>query len=242
MSQASLGIFVKHPTPGQVKTRLAARIGADAASSLYQCFIQDTLATFETLMQRHCEITPIIAFAPNTDQSRTFFQKLSKPRWKVWPQPEGDLGSRMTGFFQHCFEEGSERVVLIGSDSPTISVSMLEQAFELLKTNDVVLGPAFDGGYYLVGLGKPWFGLFEDIEWSSESVFSQTLQRIHAAGRSLGLLPPWYDVDEWPTLKLLAEQLSAEMHATGSVTCPATYRWLTGNAAEILPVKNAELR
>src|SRR5690606_6809573 len=107
-------------------------------------------------------------------ESLAVFSELAQPHWQVVPQADGDLGERMRRFFEAAFIAGAQRVVLIGSDSPTLPRERLDEAFRKLSTCDVVLGPSDDGGYYLIGCARPIDAIFKDISWSTPQVFEQT--------------------------------------------------------------------
>lgn len=199
-----LGIFVKQPRPGRVKTRLAAKIGAKAAAELYAAFQADLADRFRDVGSRR-----VLCFTPNHSESRTFFSELAGESYDLWPQPAGELGDRLSAFFDDAFRQDAERVVVIGSDSPTLPVDFARQAFDRLTTHDVVLGPATDGGYYLAGQGRAAHRLFHNIEWSSSRVLEQTIAHVEALRLSLGLLSPWYDVDTIDDLDLLRGHIAA---------------------------------
>jgi rSAM/selenodomain-associated transferase 1 len=224
----TLGIFAKQPVPGRVKTRLAADWGNERAAALYECFVRDLLSKFATAGDRR-----VIGFAPNGDEARQWFDAASRQAasesWTLWPQPELDLGSRMARYFETWTESAERRTILIGSDSPSLPAEYLEQAWLLLKTNDCVLGPATDGGYYLIGLrgtvadfGAP----FRDVEWSTAGVLAQTVELLKQHNLSLGLLPPWYDVDSAESAITLTGHLSASEHSGNSNSIPATQQFL----------------
>jgi rSAM/selenodomain-associated transferase 1 len=124
-------------------------------------------------------------------------------------QAEGDLGARLSAFFDGEFEEGATRVVAIGSDSPTLDPTLVISAFLCLESRDVVLGPSTDGGYYLVGCRPPMPPIFEGIPWSTPHVLAQTIDRLKDTRLSLSVLPPWYDVDTPDDLQVLAGHLRA---------------------------------
>jgi rSAM/selenodomain-associated transferase 1 len=146
--------------------------------------------------------------------------------WSLEPQAEGDLGARMRAFFEWAFASGATRVVLIGSDSPTLPIPFVEEAFAALAQHPVVLGPTLDGGYYLVGADCQSVGeavlrpaasvppIFERIDWSTSAVFEQTVERLRAAGLPYHVLPPWYDVDELADLARLKQELDAKSGAS----------------------------
>lgn len=188
------GIFAKYWQPGKVKTRLAASVGDAEASGLYRRFLDTTLRRFGNAAQRR-----VLAYTP--PERRSEFAALADDAWHLEPQAAGDLGRRMQRYFAEAFRSGAERVVLIGSDSPTLPLEYVTDAFDLLKTFPVVLGPADDGGYYLVGAAGAVPPIFAGVAWSTPLVWSQTQSRLQAAGIRCGVLPAWYDVDDLAGLR-----------------------------------------
>ncbi len=211
----TLGLFGKHPQPGQVKTRLADEVGADIAARLYGAFMDDLAFRFRAGGDHR-----ILGFWPA--DTATFFDQYARLGYELWPQPEGDLGQKISSFFQYALKQEDSRAVLIGTDSPTLPVEFVEQAFGMLQTVDCVLGPATDGGYYLIGLRRPTPALFENVAWSSANVLVQTVQRATAAGLSIDLLAPWYDVDDLRGLQMLAGHVRAMTCAGRAHPCPMT--------------------
>lgn len=195
----TLGIFAKQPVPGQVKTRLAAVLGYDLAAQAAEAFLLDLAVRFQGTGERR-----FLCYAPDNEESRAWFRSVGAEEYFLWPQPELDLGGRMERFFREQLGSPADRVVIIGADSPTLPREFVERAFESLATADCVLGPATDGGYYLVGLrGKCW-PIFSGIEWSGARVFEQTVAHVAGLGAKLALLLPWYDVDspdDWQLLR-----------------------------------------
>lgn len=200
-----LGIFAKYWEPGRVKTRLAATLGGEPASEIYQRFVVTLVGRFS-----HCADSRLLCFTP-TEQAEAFAETAGAD-WVAKPQTTGDLGARMTSFFEFCFQSGAERVVLIGSDSPTLPIEYVESAFRLLSKADVVLGPTDDGGYYLVGASRNVAGIFAEIDWSTPRVWEQTVARLGELRLSYDSLPQWYDVDELPDLERLRDELSRLSH------------------------------
>jgi rSAM/selenodomain-associated transferase 1 len=224
----TLGIFAKQPVPGRVKTRLAADWGNERAAALYECFVRDLLSKFATAGDRR-----VIGFAPNVDEARQWFDAASGQAvvesWTLWPQPELDLGSRMASYFETWTESSADRTILIGSDSPSLPAEYLEQAWQLLETSDCVLGPATDGGYYLIGLRgtvADFDAPFRNVEWSTAGVLAQTVGQLKQHGLSLGLLPPWYDVDSAESVVTLTGHLAAIEHSGNPGCLPATRQFL----------------
>lgn len=199
-----LGIFLKQPCPGRVKTRLAADLGANPAAELYAAFQADLVDRFREFGSRR-----VLCFSPDHPTSAAFFSDLAGENYGLWPQPPGELGDRLAAFFNEEFAHGAERVVVIGSDSPTLPVDFVGRAFEQLTTHDVVLGPATDGGYYLVGQGRAAHPLFHNVNWSSSRVLEQTIAHVEASRLNLALLSPWYDVDTIDDLDLLRGHIAA---------------------------------
>jgi rSAM/selenodomain-associated transferase 1 len=195
-----LGLFAKWPAPGAVKTRLA---GGDPAwgARVARAFLADTLARLSAIPARR-----LLAFAPV--QAAEDFAPLVAGRFGLVPQAEGDLGRRMEGFIRDRLAEGARAVVLVGADSPTLPVSFVEQAFASLQSADVVLGPACDGGYYLLGCGSRLPPVFDGLAWGTGDVLAQTVARLGDAWR-LAVLPPWYDVDTPADWSLLCGHLAA---------------------------------
>jgi hypothetical protein len=132
--------------------------------------------------------------------------------------------------------EGRDAALLLGSDHPTVPGARIQEAFDALRTADVVIGPTLDGGYDLVGLSRPLEGLFDDIPWSTERVFSRTVERARQRGARLALLYPWYDVDEPRDLTFLRAHLEAiRLTAPGARACPSTWEVISSLDWDLFP-------
>jgi rSAM/selenodomain-associated transferase 1 len=192
-------LFVKFPEKEKVKYRLAVGLTDDIAVELYRNFVLDTLSMLEGL-----SLSFYVCFYPPADQKK-FFTWLGT-QYQFLPQEGADLGERMRSCFTRAFTIGFHRVVLIGSDSPDLPGDYLNKAFTGLQKKDVVLGPAIDGGYYLIGFRNTTFtpSVFEEIHWSTPSVLAGTMANIQKANRTMYLLPSWSDVDTIDDLKRLA--------------------------------------
>ena len=221
-----LGIFVKQPVPGRVKTRLADDVGPDHAARLYAAFITDIAERFRTFADRR-----FLCYTPDDSQAADYFSEISQENYQLWLQPEISLGERLAAFFEYAFSLGAKRVVVIGSDSPTLPGEMVNEAFSLLEEHDCVLGPATDGGYYLVGQQAPGHPIFASIAWSRAGVLHQTAERIAACHARLALLSPWYDVDTLNDLTMLRGHLRAMRQAGVSAGLNATETILNECAA-----------
>lgn len=191
-------LFAKSPTKGQVKTRLADQAGGDFEVELYKCFVEDTISLIENV-----DIPFDICFHPANMKS-TFSEWLGE-RHSYRPQIGDNLGERLRNAFDNAFEEGFLNVVAIGSDSPDLPAHYLTESFEALAAHDAVIGPANDGGYYLIGFSKEKFTpeAFDNISWSTENVFEQTVSILKRHGRKVYILPLWHDVDTIADLKSL---------------------------------------
>ncbi len=187
-------IFMKEPIPGQVKTRLAAEIGAEAACQVYRRCAERTL---ERLSVLHDEMALCVEPAEATGRIQAWLGS----EWPVLPQCGATLGERLADATNRTFAEGMRRVAIIGTDSPWIDDALIEKAFLSLERADLVLGPAADGGYYLVGLAKPAPGLFHGIPWSTNQVLDQTLAKARTLGMTVLLLPEGYDIDRLTDLQ-----------------------------------------
>ena len=201
-------IFAKNPMPHQVKTRLIPQLSPEQAARLYRAFLIDWCETLAALPNA----ARIIAYTP--PESLPDLQALIGKDVSYMPQVGDNLGERLISATQWAAEQGYPKILIVGSDSPTLPLSFVSQAIATLDSRDVVLGPSMDGGYYLIGfsaanLAKTVPFVFEDIAWSTESVFQQTVDRVLSTGATLGLLPPWYDVDTPADVAFLHAHLAA---------------------------------
>src|SRR5262249_22645248 len=148
------------------------------------------------------DVYRVLAFSP--PEAGRYFQDLARDCFTVLPQGDGDLGRRMSSFFAQHLRESAASVVLVGSDSPTLPTAFIEQAFAALDRAAVVLGPATDGGYYLVGCARHLPSIFREVDWGTSHVLQQTVARFADTAWRLAVLPPWYDVDtlaDWQMLR-----------------------------------------
>jgi rSAM/selenodomain-associated transferase 1 len=193
-----LVMFVRFPEQGQVKSRLAKDLGAEAAKNLYRCFVEDLLERFsgEGYSFR-------LAFHP-PEKEREMREMLGDGLSYI-PQAGDNLGERMKLAFLRCFSEGSRSVVLIGSDIPDLPALIIDEAFRALNENDAVIGPAADGGYYLLGFNRDTFNgnIFPEMPWGTDAVFRKTLDILHEDGTLVHVLPVWRDIDRYEDIKTL---------------------------------------
>ncbi len=207
-------VFVKSPEKGMVKTRLARDIGDDLAVRLYRRFV--------------CDIFETVTLSP-FESRFCFFPERAHHRMVRWlgplpvmvPQEGPDLGARLTNAFLKAFKEGFRRVIVIGTDSPDLSQCHLKKAFDGLRTHDAVIGPALDGGYYLIGFRRDTFtpAVFEKMPWSQATLYDRTCDILSELGLSLHTLQPWLDIDTLADLehfiKNNANTPGAAPHTTG---------------------------
>lgn len=204
----ALAVMAKAPRPGRVKTRLSPPLTPEQASALNICFIRDTTENIHQVTEAS-NSAGLVAYTPLGDEAA--FEGLLPPAFQLLPQRGDGFGNRLLNVCQDLFACGFSAVCLIDSDSPTMPCDALLQAVEWLSRagDRMVLGGSDDGGYYLIGLKRLHHRLFEQIDWSTERVFAQTLERAGEIGLSVELLPTWYDVDDAATLERLRRELSA---------------------------------
>jgi rSAM/selenodomain-associated transferase 1 len=184
-------IFTRYPEPGKAKTRLIPALGPDGAADLHRQMTEKTVLWARALADQS-PITLEVRFEGGNGRR---FQRWLGDDLTFLPQRKGNLGERMARAFQEAFQEGAGFAVLIGTDCPGLSASLGSEAFAALQSHDVVLGPATDGGYYLIGLRKMASQLFAEIPWGTEKVFSRTLDIATELGLRVHRLAPLDDVD-----------------------------------------------
>lgn len=191
-TQRCLIMFAKYPERGKVKSRLSRSWDEDVVARLSLCFIEDLL---ERLSKGGSSFSIRIAYHPN--EKRRDFMRQFGDTFSYTPQRGEDLGKRMYNAFCQCFTEGFRSVVIIGSDSPDLPLRIVRDAFQALDTRGAVIGPACDGGYYLIGFSKDALfpGVFNGIVWGSDDVFKKTMQLLESAGIRPWILPIWRDID-----------------------------------------------
>ncbi len=212
-------VFAKAPVPGRVKTRLAATIGDEAAADLHRAFLADLAETV-------AETGAAAYLATSGDEEHGGFDPYRAADFTFIDQGGGDLGDRLVSVSNRLFEAGHEKLVIIGSDSPTLMTSHFEQGFEALDDVPVVLGPSFDGGYYLIGLDGPHPEVFQAIDWSTPRVANQTLTRCREHGLLWDLLGFWYDVDTIEDLDILRFHLLGHLTQMNPQIIPHTVQAL----------------
>ena len=192
-------VFLKNPTPGQVKTRLAASVGDSAAAEIYRRMVEHVCRVLPG------DVTPWVLFDPPESRCvlESWLRPLLSPNVKFIPQSHGDLGERLS----HAFDAAlavAEAVAAIGTDCIDINEKTFSDAWDALERSDCVLGPTDDGGYYLIAMKRRLPVVFFDIAWSTEYTLSETLDRACAGGFGVHLLQTFHDVDtesDWKRAK-----------------------------------------
>jgi len=206
VSDRALVVFVKAPRPGAVKTRLVPALGPDGAAAVYRAMARGVLAA---TTPRPGEYERLVFFDPEdaAEEMRAWL-----PGLRLIPQSGPDLGARMSHALSLALRRGAGAAAVIGTDAPGIDRGRIVEALAALESHDVVLGPAADGGYYLLALSRPHPELFSGISWSTPGVLAETQARAADAGLRVHLLPDLRDVDtaddlrvEWPRVRALLE-------------------------------------
>jgi len=216
ISKQCILLFLRTPEKGRVKTRLAASLSDDTALALYLLFVEDTL---EMLSRTGY---PIILYGHPAENLGVISTWLG-PRLPCHPQTGEDLGRRMAAAFSQAFSDGFDKVVLMGSDIPDLPPRIIRDAFSALNQEGAALGPAEDGGYYLIAFRRSAFQatVFDDISWGTETVLSQTLSAFEKSRTPVRLLERWQDIDTIDDLSALSAR-----HPVDTSTAPRTLGYL----------------
>jgi rSAM/selenodomain-associated transferase 1 len=239
----AFAVMAKAPRSGEVKTRLVPPLRAEEAAILSGWFLKDITTNFVTAGQT-VPSQGYVAYSP--PGSEAVFRDLVPPEILLLPPRRIGLGYSLLHAAEDLLSAGYGGSCLVNADSPTLPTSVLIEAVEALRApgDRVVLGPASDGGYYLIGLKRPHKRLFDDIDWSTERVFRQTVERAASLGLDVVTLPTWYDVDDAASLgrlcdEVLAGRRSPEFIPTGyAAPHTATYlrRLVASGGAERLGI------
>jgi hypothetical protein len=199
----ALGIMCKAPLDGACKTRLCPPLSTAEAAEISRCFIADVASVIEGVSGQG----GVAVYTPAGAEAA--FAGLLPRHFSMLAQRGADLGERLLGATEDLLAAGYRGVCLINSDSPTLPASLLAQTMAALRQpgERIVVGPAIDGGYYLIGLNRAYAALFRGVAWSTSHVLAQTLARVASLGVPLSLLPLWYDVDDIGSLQLLLHEL-----------------------------------
>jgi uncharacterized protein len=209
-NKCAMGIMIKAPRVGYSKTRLSPALAPEEAANISRCFLRDTTAAIEALSHQDPFVVGVAIYTPVG--SEPVFAELLPQSFRMIPQREGDLGTRLSGATEDLFSAGFSAVCLVDSDSPTLPFRYLQEAATLLKepTDQMVIGPCTDGGYYVLGLRQAHARLFEEITWSTDRVYGETVERSKEINLPAITLPAWYDVDDQFSLNRLLSELFPE--------------------------------
>lgn len=191
----TLIIFVRNPVLGQVKSRLAKDIGAKSALELYRQMVFHTRNITSKLA-----VNKAVYYSDFVSRRDIWSQK----SYSKWLQSGQDLGMRMHNSFKQCFAKGAQKVIIIGSDCVQLRTNIIEEAFNSLTNKDVVIGPSFDGGYYLLGMKQFFLHFFVNKQWGTDSVFSDTIADMISLDLSIHILPRLLDIDTVDDLRVWA--------------------------------------
>jgi rSAM/selenodomain-associated transferase 1 len=223
----AVGVICKTPAPGKCKTRLSPLLFPEECAALSACFISDLARTIHDVAPGG-GVTGYALYTPIG--SEPTLGRLLPPGFRLMPQADGDLGSRLFQGLTDFLNAGHAGAILINSDSPTLPAAIIVAGVDaVLQGDNVVLSPAFDGGYTLVGLSNPRRRLFEDITWSTPVVYEQTLARAREIGIAVTNVPMWYDIDDAASLAMLEDELIGNRPPFSQIPgadAPATRRFL----------------
>ncbi len=201
MNSTALIIMAKEPKIGSTKTRLCPPLEPVEAAKLYEALLWDTInlaAGIEAVD---------LAIAVTPPESIDYFKGIAPAKTILIPVACGDIGECLTLGLGELLAKGYDRVLALNSDGPSLPQEYIQLAIRHLDHNDLVLGPAEDGGYYLIGFKKIYPDLFKNINWSTNQVFDQTLQSAEQMNLCVHLLPAWYDVDTSADIQRLQDEL-----------------------------------
>jgi hypothetical protein len=204
----AFAVMVKAPRSGEVKTRLVPPLCAQEASLLSACFVKDIVANLLSVTES-LSVDCYAAYSPAG--SEALLREFLPPQIRLLPPRSTGLADSLPDAVEDLIARGYQGACLVNADSPTLPTSLLIDAMTSLHApgDRVILGPATDGGYYLIGLKHPHRQLFHDIAWSTERVYRQTSERAASIGLELVTLPTWYDVDDAASLHWLCRELLA---------------------------------
>lgn len=188
-------VFVRAPEKGKVKTRLSRNLNNEIVLHLYKSFAEDVIETV-----RRGEYNTIICYHPSDAASK--ITDWLGSAYDIWPQNGKNLGERMAEAFTRAFSAGLKKAILVGTDCPDLEERIIHEAFDALNKNSAVVGPAIDGGYYLIGFNSDSFDtdIFKNMPWGSGHVFQMTVSRLKKKGVTVHLLPQLRDIDTYEDL------------------------------------------
>jgi rSAM/selenodomain-associated transferase 1 len=237
MKPVAVAIICKTPAPGKSKTRLSPPLRPEECAAISSCFIRDLSQTIQSVAEDGDAVGGAV-YTPFGSEAA--LRRLLPDGFTLTLQAEGDLGARLLKGTADLLNDGYAGAILVNSDSPTLPKEILREAVDAVRQGDnVVLSPAIDGGYTLIGLSRPHARLFDDIPWSTEAVYHLTLERAAALGLPVVNVPGWYDVDDAESFRMLEDEVDgirpafAAAHLT-SAAAPATRQFVLDRRTEFL--------
>lgn len=226
MKQPLVIVMVKAPRAGMVKTRLVPPLSENEAAAFAACLAQDTVANAQLIVR-----DVLLAYSPA--DARHDLEALLPANLRWFEQQGDDLGKRLDSVAAHAFSLGFSPFIFVGADSPTLPTSFITEAVDSLITGaaEIVMGPTEDGGYYLLGLNEPAPGLFDNVDWSTDSAYQQTAANAAKLNLRLHALRGWYDIDTPLDLTRLRAELVSDQQAQR--LAPNTYRWVLERASQL---------
>ena len=218
-----IALFAKAAIPGSVKTRLVPPLSAEEAAELALVFLLDTTDAMLRAADR-CNAQAVVFYSPA--EATPWFRSLLGERVQLYPQTDGSLTERLTGAYFSLAEAGYDAVCFIGADSPTLPEGTIDAAFTELSNHDLAIGPAQDGGYYLIAMRAANVEIFSDISWSTKSVLQQTKDTARRLKLCVKLLPTWFDVDDESSLRQLITELAKCQPREVTLDAPKTRAYL----------------
>ena len=229
MKPVAVAIICKTPSPGKSKTRLSPPLRPEECAAISSCFIRDLSQTIQSLADES-GVQGCAVYTPSGSEAA--LRRLLPDAFQLILQGEGGLGARLLKATGDLLAAGHAGAILVGADSPTLPKAILRAAIDAVRQGDnVVLSPALDGGYTLIGLSRPHARLFDDMPWSTEAVYRLTLARAAELGLPVVNVPGWYDVDDAASFRMLEDEVAGIRPAfaathLASADVPATRQFL----------------
>lgn len=203
--KAALVLMSRAPIPGKTKTRLQSHLKPDECAELHRAFLKDISNKLENIKKQYQTLDLFLSYTP--EGSENLFDDLIGDNFNLILQKGKDLGARMYNSISEAYSKTDEPVIVTGSDLPSLPAEIITEAVAALKEKDLVIGPAVDGGYYLIGMQTPHPFLFASNEWGSDLVLIKTLKLAAEHNLQIHFLPEWYDVDTFNELLLFRNEL-----------------------------------
>jgi rSAM/selenodomain-associated transferase 1 len=192
MNKDAIIILAKAPLPKHVKTRLMGHLTDEERLNLYESLLKETVKKLTGIEG----VDTLICYWPM--DAKDYFMQFGL---EIFPQSDGDIGTRMFNALKKVFDMSYKKAVIVGVDIPDLSSEPALKALEMLDKKDIVFGPSFDGGYYMVGMKKPLREIFEDIEWSTKATLKQSIEKASEQGYNLHFTETLLDIDTPDDLK-----------------------------------------